>query len=220
MDSELQAQLAAIRTDLDLFTEIEAYALMLAGYLMTEYEFKRLQQAHDKQGEAGDWGGFEINAKRQDWPFLALESIAQQAPNSLDPRRRDLGLQLQVGAQNVFRLIRLDPALRRLVIALAAGLLIVLSGLVWLFWDQPIGISMTLGGLIVLIALSVAAMLVPALKWLTPEKAGRSMATKVALAVLGYVVSQFQCRVLDKRLLARGSLQRLLKLAGSGQDEH
>jgi len=38
---DVQGLLAAIRTDLDSFNEVEAYALMTSGYRMTEYQFPR-----------------------------------------------------------------------------------------------------------------------------------------------------------------------------------
>ncbi|HYY15754.1 MAG TPA: patatin family protein, partial [Gammaproteobacteria bacterium] len=56
IDIDVQRQLAAIRTDLDSLTEVEAYALMLSSYLMTTQEFQELQRLHEKNGEPGTWG--------------------------------------------------------------------------------------------------------------------------------------------------------------------
>ena len=41
MPKEIQGRLAGIRTDLDTFSDAEAYALMLSGYRMTGFEFGR-----------------------------------------------------------------------------------------------------------------------------------------------------------------------------------
>ena len=51
VDKELQRKLVAIRTDLDSFSDVEAYSLMVSGYLMTEYEFKELNKQHKGDGE-------------------------------------------------------------------------------------------------------------------------------------------------------------------------
>jgi hypothetical protein len=59
---DIQEKLAAIRTDLDSFSDLEAYALMVSGYRMTEHEFRRCIS------------GFpEPPADRPQWPFLVIE---------------------------------------------------------------------------------------------------------------------------------------------------
>ncbi|MGB8510597.1 MAG: tetratricopeptide repeat-containing protein, partial [Pyrinomonadaceae bacterium] len=59
---DVQKRLAAIRTDLDAFSDTEAYALMTSGYLMTEHEFSSCIQ-----------GFAERRGERERWRFLALE---------------------------------------------------------------------------------------------------------------------------------------------------
>jgi hypothetical protein len=50
---DLQERIASLRTDLDSFTEVEAYALMLSGCRMTEWQLGRPQAEHEANGEAG-----------------------------------------------------------------------------------------------------------------------------------------------------------------------
>ncbi|MGH8677131.1 MAG: patatin-like phospholipase family protein, partial [Burkholderiales bacterium] len=59
---DVQERLAAIRTDLDSFSDAEAYALMTSGYRMTEHEFPRCIE-----------GLTEPSGERAQWRFLALE---------------------------------------------------------------------------------------------------------------------------------------------------
>ncbi|HWH79996.1 MAG TPA: patatin-like phospholipase family protein, partial [Candidatus Binatus sp.] len=84
VDKELQAQLAALRTDLDSFSEVEAYALMLSGYLMTEQEVKALDEQHRRDGHPGIWGGYDIDAPRGQWKFLELLPLIDKPATSSD----------------------------------------------------------------------------------------------------------------------------------------
>lgn len=213
---DLQGRIASLRTDLDSFTEVEAYALMLSGYRMTEWQFGRLQAEHEANGEAGIWGGFDVHAPRgRDWPFLALEPIAALGQKSQDPRRQDLALQLDVGKGLFFKVWRLDPVLRALGLAIG---LIGAAALVWAVsagWDSVI--SLRVGSVVILAALAAAGMIMPALKWLNPQKATRSYLGKASLAVVGFLVSQAHLVLFDRRFLARGRLQRLLDLKARGE---
>ncbi len=44
VDPKVQEKLSKIRTDLDAFTEVEAYSLMRSGYLMSEKDLKQLKE--------------------------------------------------------------------------------------------------------------------------------------------------------------------------------
>lgn len=117
IDKDLQRLISGIRTDLDVFTEVEAYALMASGYLMTAHEF-----GEDDSGkpinrplrQAALASGFNVDAAGEDWEFRQLESLLGEPADSVDPRRRDLALQLEVGANMFFKVWHLYPALRGL----------------------------------------------------------------------------------------------------------
>jgi hypothetical protein len=53
MNAQVQRQLSALRTDLDAFSDDEAYALMAAGYLMTERDLAEVlpEQAGRARGQ-------------------------------------------------------------------------------------------------------------------------------------------------------------------------
>jgi hypothetical protein len=214
IDASLQEKIAEIRTDLDSFTEVEANALMLSGYLMTDYQFQELQKQHVKDGGSGTWGDFNINAPRgDDWPFLPLEPIMSEPETSLDARRHELGRQLEASKHCAFKIWRLDPMLRKLSCALL-GLAVVLAVLLlWAFRDcKVLDLTLTLNQIVLFIAVVVAGFLFPVLNWINPQRRSFDLARKAALAVLGYLAGQLHLKKFDKRYLEYGSMKRLLNL--------
>jgi hypothetical protein len=212
VDKDLQRKLAAIRTDLDSFTEVESYSLMLSGYLMTEYEFKELDKQHKRDGELGTWGGFDIGAPRGDWPFHKLEGLIKEPKNSPDARRADLGKQLDVASAVAFKIWKLSPLLRSLSWVVGAAVLGLLAWFVYENWDEPLVHQVSVGGATILLLLLVAGMLFPLFKWLNPEKAARGYVRKALIAVAGFVVTNIHLSIFDRMFLRRGKLERLLKL--------
>ena len=210
VNKDLQRKLSAIRTDLDSFTEVEAYSLMLSGYLMTEYEFKELDKQHKRDGEPGTWGGFDIEAPRGDWPFRKLEGLIKEPKNSPDVRRADLGKQLDVASAVAFKIWKLSPLLRSLSRVLGAAALALLVWLVYKYWSSELGVSV--GQVIVFLILLGVGSLFPLFNWLNPEKAARGYLRKALVAVAGFVVTNIHLSIFDRMFLSRGKLERLLKL--------
>jgi predicted acylesterase/phospholipase RssA len=62
--ADVQNLLSGIRTDLDVFNDAEANALMTSGYRMAQFEFPRSIPALQ-----------EIDAPAGDWPFLRIERL-------------------------------------------------------------------------------------------------------------------------------------------------
>ena len=209
VDKELQTRIAALRTDLDAFTEVEAYSLMASGYLMTKHELVKLQAQQEKDGQPGTWGGFRIDEKCQtQWPFLPLQDLLAQ-PAGASGQRDDLGLQLKVGKEKFLKAWKLIPELKRRGI-IAVGIIgIALIALIATQWHNPL-FSITVGGFIMMILLLLAAMLVPALRWLNPSEEARSFAIKLAIAFTGYLLAKVHLNLVDPLFLARGKLHRLL----------
>src|SRR6185503_16204196 len=91
---EIQEQLAGIRTDLDSFSEVEAFALMTSGYRMAEYEYaKCIEETSPPPTPA-------------EWPFLKIEA-AMKAPADREGYLRLLKL-LEVGRSRAFKVWRLS----------------------------------------------------------------------------------------------------------------
>ena len=214
IDIDLQKQLAAIRTDLDSFTEVESYALMLSGYQMTDYELRSLQERHSNQGEAGQWGGFDINAPiKQDWPFLPLKEIMKLDSRSTDPRRQDLGQQLEVASQLAFKLWRLSPGLRAASWAIGISASLMILAAIFLHRTDVLQWETSIGQLSILVIFTLGIMSFPLLKWLNPQKAAREYVSKTLLAFLGYLAARVHLHIFDPWFLKRGTLSRLLNLS-------
>jgi predicted acylesterase/phospholipase RssA len=213
VDRDLQLKLAAIRTDLDSFTAIEAYSLMLGGYLMTEYEFKELDKKHKHDGQPGSWGGFDVEASRGDWPFLDLEDLFKEPKDSSDVRRQDLGLQLKVGSILAFKIWKLNGVLRWCSWAGAGAAVVVLIWFIYTYWDAQLPLpGVTIGNLTSFVLLLAAGILFPLIRWLNPKNVIRGYGRKAILALGGFVVANIHLLIFDPMFLRRGSLGRLLKL--------
>ena len=208
IDRDLQKKIAAIRTDLDAFTEVEAYALMASGYRMTMGEFKALQQQHLKTGHTGTWGSYDIDAPPGgNWPFCPLEPILELAPGA-NAQRDDLGLQLQVANKTFFKAWSLMPLIKLMV---SIGLLIFVVEVIGILEGTP-AFTMTRGKLLFGVIMLGTALVAPALKWLFPKEEARGILLKATISLTGYLLSKVHLKLLDPLFLARGKLSRLLGL--------
>jgi predicted acylesterase/phospholipase RssA len=110
----IQEKLAAIRTDLDSFTEVEAFALMTSGYHMAEHEFGHCIEGFPLPG-----------GPAPDWRFLQIEPAM-----SPGPAYEKLVKRLDVGKQNFLKVWWLSVPL--LIVAGLAGVALV-GLLVWVW---------------------------------------------------------------------------------------
>jgi predicted acylesterase/phospholipase RssA len=111
VNKELQTLLSAIRTDLDSFSDVEAYALMVSGYRMTEYQFK-----YEKCVD-----GFSEPVRPESWKFLEIEESMKGGSGKDYEYLKKL---LSVSGGSVFKVWRIDPLLKytlRIAIVLALG---------------------------------------------------------------------------------------------------
>lgn len=213
VDKDIQRKLANIRTDLDSFSEVEAYSLMLSGYLMTEHEFKNLNNQYIQEGEIGSWGDFNIYASREDWTFLQLENLLRQPPDTSDARRDEIGKQLDVGASRVFKSWKLSPVLRIAGICFIIGMFLSLTFLIYSYSGKTIqSPSMSAGKLFLLFSILLIGILFPSLKWLFPQRASNTYLRKIFIALAGWLISNIHLRTFDRIFLTYGKLERLLKL--------
>ncbi|WP_281638209.1 patatin-like phospholipase family protein [Flavobacterium marginilacus] len=132
---KIQKGLSEVRTDLDSFNDLEAYALMYSGYK---------QMTHESCSE---------NVKKADWSFLRITESC-----TLPAKEKQLAAQLKVSGYVPFKIIRRSKALSYTVLGI--GGLMVLGLLIYLVgnWDNPsplltISISYDLIGLALIVFL-------------------------------------------------------------------
>jgi predicted acylesterase/phospholipase RssA len=192
----VQRQLAAVRTDLDSFSETEAYALMTSGYLMTE-------QALEEKGILG----FDIEPfPSQPWKFLQIKALMQQPGEDTALVR-----QLKVANVRVFKVWYLTRYLQILAGLLALALLFLLGYAGYRWWSGKI-VELTVGGAIVgllTIALSLAGLGFLS-KLINYKKTATEILIGIGMATFGFLVARLHLHVFDKLFLRQGSLKTLL----------
>jgi predicted acylesterase/phospholipase RssA len=212
IDHEIQRRLSDIRTDLDSFSEVEAYALMTSGYAMTRAELERLNKELTSRGDTYPWGGFDVTAptERTRWRFLRLDAKMAVTPDANDIVRKDLGTQLRVGQSLFFKQIKLMPWLFS---GLFVGVLVAMGVIVGTLschfdgvrgWLVSNGVSPSYGAIIAtMVTISLVSAIPPIRIWCIES----------LFAVFGLLTSNlyFWCG-LNKMFLARGRLERLLNL--------
>jgi predicted acylesterase/phospholipase RssA/MinD-like ATPase involved in chromosome partitioning or flagellar assembly len=97
-DSRPPARLSAIRTDLDSFSDAEAYSLMVSGYRMTEFQFK-----HEKSLKR-----LSLSQTPDTWKFFEIEDSMKASGSDFDYLKK----LLEVGSNPAFKVWRIDPWLR------------------------------------------------------------------------------------------------------------
>jgi predicted acylesterase/phospholipase RssA len=212
VDPGLQKHLAGIRTDLDSFSEVEAYSLMCSGYLMTEHQFKVLQEEHAAAGEPGTWGDYEINATRGDrWEFLKLAPVLSGV--SKDKKFKDLDLQLGVASKLAFKVWFLQPVLKWTAVVLGVAFVAFLGWIIWTHWNSTVINRITIGEAVAALAVTAVGLLLPWIKWaLDPKSVNRGVAVRLVVWSAACVVSWVHLAIFNPLFIARGRLKRLLEL--------
>ncbi|HEY0760971.1 MAG TPA: tetratricopeptide repeat-containing protein [Pyrinomonadaceae bacterium] len=121
---DVQQLLSAVRTDLDSFSEAEAYALMTSGYRMTEYQFKEGNCVEE----------FYQPERNEDWKFLEIEEFMRGSGKG----NQYLKFLLSAGNSLAFKVWKIDPVLKNIG---RAVLLVIAALIVWAvynWWTAPL----------------------------------------------------------------------------------
>ena len=198
---EVQALLSSIRTDLDSFTDVEAYSLMLDGYKMSEAE---LQQA------AATKPLIAPVATCPQWRFLEIE------PFLLKPSREYLR-QLKAASQIFLKIYRLSWP----VTIVTAAAVLVLAWTLWssfsdelVTWLQS---TVTVGYLLSMAGMLIVGLLAPFLtRTLTslqflraPSELLFRFIARAVLPALGSIFVALHLMIFDRLFLRRGKLKNL-----------
>ncbi|HEX5083981.1 MAG TPA: tetratricopeptide repeat-containing protein [Blastocatellia bacterium] len=205
-----QERLAAVRTDLDSFSDAEARALMISGYRMTGFELARCLPELDKS-----------EGTTADWKFMKFDEslTGTDAPASL------LRL-LSVASSLAFKIWRLWRPLRVCAGALGIALLGWFGWFCWKNWNAPIvsfdfgkpnaiPAQLTWGEAAVTVVTTLVAGLLPAfarniLRMVDYRKTAYEITVGVAMGFLGWIAAQLHLRVFDKLYLWWGSNEHML----------
>jgi hypothetical protein len=197
---DIQQRLAAVRTDLDSFSEAEAYSLMVSGYRMTGSALSESIL------------GFPIGpAKSHPWKFLqAMPLLADADPDSW------LRRQLKVADKLA---LKVWLVARRLQIGFGIAAVLVLSflgrelydnwHLVGEFWSRPLfvlepsDVAWSLAiALLAFIGLGLLA------RMLNYRKTLQQMLIGLGMATVGFLLARLHLHVFDKIFLWQGRLAR------------
>jgi len=209
INKDAQEHLAAIRTDLDSFSETEARALMVSGYRMTEFGINQALGKLDKSDDA-------------DWKFMKFDESLRSAA----PPAPMLEL-LSVAASLAFKIWKLSRYLRVSATSLAAVLAGALIWYCWANWNDPIvtiGFGITdndpwrlTWGYAALTAIATAAVnLGPAfvrnvLRIVDYRKTAYEIIVGAGMGILGWVAAQLHLRVFDRWYLRWNGQERLFR---------
>jgi predicted acylesterase/phospholipase RssA len=196
VQKKVQRQLAAIRTDLDSFSDTEAYALMTSGYLMTNSALQ------------SDPLGFTMPAATiVNWHFLQAQPMMQASTVDEAFFRR-----LKTAESISFKVWRLS----RLLQIAAAVFAFVVIGLLAARWNDWSGMSArkltleaTIGGLIVSVLCAVFVFLVlpPLIKVLRLPKTFQQFAIGFGMASFGFLVARLHLHIFDRLFLKDGEMR-------------
>ncbi len=196
---EVQAKLAAIRTDLDSFCDAEAYALMTSGYRMTARE---LPDSIEDLPPPESYRG---------WKFLAVEKLMRDRAADRQASS-DLMQILEVARHRAFKLWKLSPPLMTATVALGLAALVGLGWLVWQEWSRPLVTVGTIGTVAIfsVVGAIFGPMVVRVIRY---RKTLSEIGIGAGIGLLGWIVAGLYLLLLDGRYLERGKLDTVLGTA-------
>ncbi len=219
--AEIQEQLAAIRTDLDSFSDAEAYALMASGYRMTARQFEGKDKCID---------GFTEQAAG-DWSFRKRE--VEDGLRGQGKRKKHLEKLLEASGSLAFKVWSQSLPLKILkwtLLFLAISLIgfgfytlrystvVPVTIVEWIktvtFGMIGLAILLTIVELIVELVLSAIFGKAPSkyimlvIKW---RDTRRKIGVGVVMCLLGWIIARLHLHVFDRMFLSHGKLENFPK---------
>ena len=128
-----------------------------------------------------------------------------------DKQRADLKKQLKAASKTFFKTWNLTPFLKLMVVILGVVVILDIDNIL-IGFQMFANNRLSVGGLAVSFVIFVIVLFLPAFKWLFPQEEGRNLVIKISISLLGYILSKAHLGIIDRLFLARGKLERLLKL--------
>jgi hypothetical protein len=198
---DVQKRLAAIRTDLDSFHEVEAYALMTSGYRMTEAEFPSVARDFPVSNEPA-----------AEWRFLRIEEPMKRV-SGVDAAHREVLALLTAANSMAFKIWQLSRPLKYFgwlvifTIVAAAGWACIRWAEYPLLTPGRVGIA----ALVVALTALVGNRLVRIVQY---KETVKQIAIGVGMGIVGWIAAAVHLLIFDRLYLRRGRLQRIEKLQG------
>jgi predicted acylesterase/phospholipase RssA len=191
----IQGQLAGLRTDLDSFSDAEAFALMLSGYRMATSGFPLLSLA-------------EPEARRESWAFRTVEPTVDRATD-YEPEHERLQQVLQVGTRLSFKVWRLRPQVSAVMLLVVLALLGAAGGAVVALFNQvaPLLPALPAASGPVALGAVVAAMIYLSVLWWTRRKSLTVIATGVMMVTVGWLIARVHLWFFDRLYLGAGAVR-------------
>lgn len=201
VNREVQSYLSNIRTDLDSFSEVEAYSLMCSGYLMSKKQFdgKLIQKfnAHNN-GEPNP---------NIDWHFLQARTFL----TTMKPSKQYLK-HLEVGSSRLLKAVKLVRSLRIICYVVLAVASLGLLYLLVVNWNNPLPISIpmkTYGS----IALAILLAIIGSIPQINPiirlRNFVKKMVKRLSISFVGFIIVWLYLILIDPLFLKKGRISKL-----------
>jgi tetratricopeptide (TPR) repeat protein len=194
----VQKKLASIRTDLDSFSDMEAYALMTSGYRMAEHEYAKYIRPL-----------LTVAEEPVDWRFLDIEKAMNAAPGYENEHRQLLKI-LQVASSKGFKVWKLKPWLQVLSGLAVAALL----GLLYKIFSWDWSFSLITGGGIVKAIIATVAIAIVGLilvRTISHRKTLSEIGIGIGMALFGFAAALLHLRFFDPLYLKMGRMNQTQK---------
>ena len=206
ISKDIQQRLAAVRTDLDSFSDVEAHALMTSAYRMTEQAF-----AGGKCVE-----GFAAPARAAGWDFLAVEG----GMKGVGAQYKYVKRLLDVSGSLAFKIWKLKKGLKVAAMLLAVAIVVVGAWACWKFWDTEVVKAITLGAVALFLGTAALSALGTALIGKRLMRVVRLRETLIRagvwllVGVFGSLVAWLHLHVFDPMFLREGSAEKYRRRFG------
>jgi predicted acylesterase/phospholipase RssA len=196
---DVQQSLASVRTDLDSFSDVEAYTLMTSAYRMTEHAFAEKRCVE----------GFDGPQSAVDWDFLAVED----GMKGVGPRYKRVKELLGVSGALAFKIWKLKRWLKNLAYVLAAVTFVAGVWAAYAFRDSVLLKAITVGFIAMLVVSFALTALGTALIGKRLMRVVRLRETLIRAGVwfvvgfIGSLVAWLHLRFFDPMFLREGSAE-------------